>query len=332
MFRIHDPSVDPDAPGGPLAPVGALISTNREQLWVGSLQEDIDVRLVLEEWDEAPPPCGDAWDEEAKGSIYLRGQLSISMGLAGTAVRGLRLAGGVGDYSVRVYAGNRDQVTRRYAQLFDRHRNPLSDEFQQEKKTLEGLERYLVQLWRESLASDGLEPAVPGRPDGGPGGVRAGRPGPPPDAWPARLARRRLCPAEGAADLAALRRRQPRSRWCWPRRAGCSGGWPPVPVAAIAVARGARARRGGRTRAVRAERDHRVDHQRDHRDEQHREQRADDARPGRAQDAGRPGAPECRHAGGQPRIVSREPPLDLGERTLLVHRQRHSATSASCTG
>ena len=44
MFRIHDPSVDPDAPGGPLPPVGALISTNREQLWVGSLQEDIDVR------------------------------------------------------------------------------------------------------------------------------------------------------------------------------------------------------------------------------------------------------------------------------------------------
>ena len=82
MFRIHDPSVDPDAPGGPLAPVGALISTNREQLWVGSLQEDIDVRLVLEEWDEAPPPCGDAWDEEAKGAIYLRGQLSISMGLS----------------------------------------------------------------------------------------------------------------------------------------------------------------------------------------------------------------------------------------------------------
>jgi ribosomal protein S17E len=56
----------------------------------------------------------------------------------------------VGDYSVRVYAGNRDEVTRRYAELFNRHRNPLSDDFQQEKKTLEGLERYLVQLWRES--------------------------------------------------------------------------------------------------------------------------------------------------------------------------------------
>jgi hypothetical protein len=162
MFRIHDPSVDPDAPGGPLPPVGALISTNREQLWVGSLQEDIDVRVVLEEWDQAPPPCGDAWDEEAKGSIYLRGQLSINMGLAGSAVRGLRLAGGVGDYSVRVYAGNRDQVTRRYAALFDRHRNPLSDEFQQEKKTLEGLERYLVQLWRESLSEPAYGPAAVG--------------------------------------------------------------------------------------------------------------------------------------------------------------------------
>jgi len=139
-----------------------LISTNREQLWVGSLQEDIDVRLVLEEWDEAPPPCGDAWDEEAKSTIYLRGQLSITMGLAGAAVRGLRLAGGVGDYSVRVYAGNRDQVTRRYAELFHRHRNPLSDDFQQEKKTLEGLERYLVQLWRESLPAAGYGPSADG--------------------------------------------------------------------------------------------------------------------------------------------------------------------------
>src|SRR4051812_40354445 len=106
--------------------------------------------MVRELWDLVSPTCWDAWDGEPKCAIYLRGQLSISRRLAGTAVRGLRLAGGVGDYSVRVYAGNRDQVTRRYAQLFDHHRNPLSDEFQQEKKTLEGLERYLVQLWRES--------------------------------------------------------------------------------------------------------------------------------------------------------------------------------------
>ena len=152
MFRIHDPAVDPDAPGGPLPPVGVLISTNREQVWVGSLQQDIDVRVVIEEWDSAPPPCGDAWDEEAKGSVYLRGQITLEMGGAGTAVRGLRLTGGVGDYAVRVYASNRAEVTQRYGELFDRHRNPLGDEFQQEKRALEGLERYLVQLWRESLA------------------------------------------------------------------------------------------------------------------------------------------------------------------------------------
>ena len=241
MFRIHDPSVDPDAPGGPLPPVGALISTNREQLWVGSLQEDIDVRLVLEEWDEAPPPCGDAWDEEAKGAIYLRGQLSISMGLAGTAVRGLRLAGGVGDYSVRVYAGNRDQVTRRYAQLFDRHRNPLSDEFQQEKKTLEGLERYLVQLWRESLAATGYRPAAPtgrtGARDAGWTVLRAGRPR---YGVARRLTcawlRRDACPRSGPPR--AWRTWPVRSRWPSRSRSpsgrGLCGG-PPVPGAVIVV-------------------------------------------------------------------------------------------------
>ena len=70
-------------------------------------------------------------------------------------------------------------VTRRYTALFDRQRNPLSDEFQQEKKTLEGLERYLVQLWRESLASHGPPPAAPRDTDGGYG------PAADDTAWPA---------------------------------------------------------------------------------------------------------------------------------------------------
>ena len=42
MFRLHDADVDPNAPGAPLPPVGSLISVNREQLWVGSLQEQLD--------------------------------------------------------------------------------------------------------------------------------------------------------------------------------------------------------------------------------------------------------------------------------------------------
>jgi hypothetical protein len=150
MFRIHDPEVTPDSPGGPLLPVGALISTSREQLWVGSLQQDIDVRLVLEEWD-GQPLLPDAWEEEAKARLYLRGQVSVDMGSAGLAVQRLRLSGGVGNYEVRVYARYREAVVRMYADLFSQHRDPLSDDFQREKRKLEGVERYLVQLWRDSL-------------------------------------------------------------------------------------------------------------------------------------------------------------------------------------
>ncbi len=166
MFRLHDSVVDPNAPGAPLPPVGSLISVNREQLWVGSLQEQLDVRLVIEEWDGAPPQFGDTWQEEAKCRLYLRGYLSIDEGSAGKAIHGLRLASGVGNYAVRVYASNREEAARRYAELYDAHRNPLADEFQQAKKQLEGLERYLVQLWREYLS---LAAGTTGRP-GLPGG------------------------------------------------------------------------------------------------------------------------------------------------------------------
>lgn len=152
MFRIHDPEAQPDALGGPLPPVGVLLSASREQLCVGSLQQDIDVRLVLEEWD-GQPLLPDSWDEEGKARLYLRGQLSIDMGSAGVAVSRLRLSGGVGDYEVRVYARYREAVVQMYTDLFSRHRDPLSDEFQREKRKLEGVERYLVQLWRDSLSS-----------------------------------------------------------------------------------------------------------------------------------------------------------------------------------
>lgn len=150
MFRLHDALVDPDAPGGPLPPDGGLISVTREQMWVASLQEVVSAQLLLEEWDAAPPPSGERWEDEAKAVLYLRGAVSFDMGTAGKAFEHLKLAGGVGDYVVRVFARNRGEVVRRYQDLFRRGLDPLSDEFEQARRTLDGLEQYLLQLWRGS--------------------------------------------------------------------------------------------------------------------------------------------------------------------------------------
>jgi hypothetical protein len=76
--------------------------------------------------------------------------LTVDMCSAGTAVSRLRLSGGVGDYEVRVYARHREAVVQMYADLLSQHRDRLSDDFQREKRKLEGVERYLIQLWRDS--------------------------------------------------------------------------------------------------------------------------------------------------------------------------------------
>jgi hypothetical protein len=150
MFRVLDPAADPDTPGAPLAPVDSLISTSRDQLLVACAQEHLGVQLTVEEWDSAPPPFSDGYEDEAKCVLYLRGQLSIDMGSAGRAVSALRLSGGVGDYGVRIYTRNRTAALKSYNELFALHADPLGDEFQQARKQLEGMEQYLLQLWRES--------------------------------------------------------------------------------------------------------------------------------------------------------------------------------------
>jgi hypothetical protein len=151
MFRIHDLAVDPDGPGSPVVPVSSLISTSREQMLVACAQEHVNVQLTIEEWDDAPPPFCDGYEDEAKCVLYLRGRLSVyDTGRSDSALEGLRLAGGVGDYGVRVYTRNRAEAVRRYAALFEMDVDPLGDDFQQAKKRLEGLEQYLLQLWRES--------------------------------------------------------------------------------------------------------------------------------------------------------------------------------------
>jgi len=119
-------------------------------MWVASLQEIVSAQLLLEEWDSAPPPFGEKWEDEAKAVLYMRGAVSIDMGSAGKAVESLKLGGGVGDYVVRVFARNRTEVTRRYQDLFRRRLDPLSDEFERARRTLDGLEQYLLQLGRGS--------------------------------------------------------------------------------------------------------------------------------------------------------------------------------------
>jgi hypothetical protein len=150
MFRVHDPACNPDSPGSPVMPVNSLISANREQMIVACGQEHLGVQLTVEEWDAAPPPFSDGYEDEAKCVLYLRGRLSVDMGTQGRAVDSLRLTGGVGDYGVRVYTRNRSEAMRRYEELFVTFPDPLGDAFQQARKRLEGLEQYLLQLWRES--------------------------------------------------------------------------------------------------------------------------------------------------------------------------------------
>ena len=150
MFRVRDPIADIDAPGGLVPPVDSLISTGRDQLIVSCAQEHLGVQLTVEEWDDAPPPFSDGYEDEAKCVLYLRGRLSVDMGNAGRAVESMRLSGGVGDYGARVYTRNRTAAVQRYEELFQLHADPLGDDFQQARKRLEGLEQYLLQLWRES--------------------------------------------------------------------------------------------------------------------------------------------------------------------------------------
>ena len=149
MFRIHDAGVDLDAPGGPLLPVGTLASLNREQLWVGSLQEHVPVKVVLEEWRERHA-LRRRLGRGGQGPALPARAARFDMGSAGPAIAGVRLAGGVGEYSVRVSARNREQVFRLYHELFDRYGDPLGDEFQRARMDLKSLEQYLTQLWRQS--------------------------------------------------------------------------------------------------------------------------------------------------------------------------------------
>ena len=166
MFRVLDATADPDAPGSPVPIEGALVSSSREQLLVTSLQENVGVRVTIEEWDSAPPAFSDGYEDEAKCVLYLRGQLSVDMGPAGRAVQGLMLAGGVGDYGVRVYARNRAEVVRQYASC--------SSETSTRWVTISSGPAVSSTAWSSTCSSSGARPSAASRVRCQPGAALAG--------------------------------------------------------------------------------------------------------------------------------------------------------------
>ncbi|RAY14146.1 hypothetical protein DPM19_17910 [Actinomadura craniellae] len=147
VFRVHGLGADPGGMQAPPRPVGTLLSVGYDQMWIASLQDDVDVTVLLEEWDAHPPPGPEPWEEESEQELYLRGAVAISTSAAEPVLHGVRLLGGVGRYRVRVRARYRTEIARLYDGLLDRFRSGFSQEFQAALRELQGVEHYLVQLW-----------------------------------------------------------------------------------------------------------------------------------------------------------------------------------------
>lgn len=153
MFRIHDRGADPTGMQAPALPQGDLVSVGYDQMWIGSLQDDVEVTVLLEEWDGEPPRGRTTWEHEVVEELYLRGAVAVSTTTAEPVLHGVRLLGGVGRYQARIRAQHRAEIARLYDALLDRFRDGFSREFQAALQQLEGVEHYLVQLWPSPSSS-----------------------------------------------------------------------------------------------------------------------------------------------------------------------------------
>lgn len=147
-FRIHGLGADPSGVEAPPKPDEAsLISVGYDQMWIGSLQDNVEVTVLLEEWDGEPPAGNGAWENDVRDELYLRGAVAVSTTDSLPVLHGVQLRGGVSRYHVRVRARHRAEIARLYDQLLDRVRNTFDEEFQTALRELQGVEHYLVQLW-----------------------------------------------------------------------------------------------------------------------------------------------------------------------------------------
>ena len=147
MFRVHDLGADPTGLQAPPPPGRNLVSVGYDQMWIGSLQDDVEVTLLLEEWDAEPPSAPGPWEEEAFTDLYLRGAVAVSTPTGEPVLHGVRLLGGVGRYQAAVRARHRAEIARLYDELLDRFRDGFNAEFQAALRELQAVEHYLVQVW-----------------------------------------------------------------------------------------------------------------------------------------------------------------------------------------
>jgi hypothetical protein len=154
VFRVHDRGADPVGMQAPALPQGGeLVSVGYDQMWIASLQDDVEVTVLLEEWEGEPPPGRGGWEQEVVQELYLRGSVAVSTATAEPVLYGVRLRSGVGRYRARIRAQHRTEIARLYDALLDRFRDGLSAEFQAALRELEGVEHYLIQLWPSDTAS-----------------------------------------------------------------------------------------------------------------------------------------------------------------------------------
>ncbi|MFC4563911.1 hypothetical protein ACFO4E_18785 [Nocardiopsis mangrovi] len=147
-FRVHALG---DRPRGD-TPMrgGSLLANGFGHMELSTLQGRVDVSVVLEEWDTAPPDSdGSSWEEHASAQVFLRGYVVVSGGIPGAAVR-LRLACGTGPYRARVHARRRHAVAERYDRLLRRYRDPKSEAFRVAEQCLRGQEEFLIRLWPDA--------------------------------------------------------------------------------------------------------------------------------------------------------------------------------------
>jgi hypothetical protein len=128
-------------------PDGTLVSVGYDQMWISSLQDDVEITVLLEEWDDEPPGGGGPWEDEVQEELYLRGAVAVSTASSESVVHGVQLRSGVSRYHTRIRTRHRAEIARLYDQLLDRMRNTFDEEFQAALRELQGVEHYLIQFW-----------------------------------------------------------------------------------------------------------------------------------------------------------------------------------------